>query len=90
MAPQRFKNGCAHLLRPPCDDLSDRVIAEGVTRNGHGVLTHLVHDVLLLVESSGSCHDNLDDAKAVSIDAEAINLLLNLLKNKVENSIECF
>lgn len=78
------------MFRPPCDDLCNRVVAEGVLRDIDSVLTHLVHNVLLLVEPCGSCHDNLDDAKAVPVDAEVIDLLLNFLKNKVENSIECF
>lgn len=78
------------MFGPPSDDLSDGVVAEGVTRNRDRFPTHLLHNVLLLLELGGACHDDLDHAEAVAVDTEVVYLLLNLLKNKVENSIESF
>ena len=89
MASQGLKNGHTDLLRPLGDNLSDSVVTKGITSDLDGVLFHLLEDVLLLLDSSGACHDYLNHAEPIPIDTEIVDLVLDLIKNKVENSVEC-
>jgi len=89
-ASENLKNGTTNWLGPPSDYLSERVVAEGVTRDLLCILSHLFHDVLLVLEFSRACNDYLNDADPVFIYTEVADLTLDFLKNKVKNSFESF
>jgi hypothetical protein len=90
MAPECLKYRTANLFRPPSDDLSDRIVSKGVTRDLHRIPSHIFHDVLLLLKLGHASNDNFDYTEPVPVHTQVVDLSLDFLKNKVKNSFESF